>query len=41
MHGLTFNLAYFSTVKSQVCDAGANRSNPNFILFYVMCLFSL
>ena len=29
---LTFYLAYFFSVKPQVCNAGANCSNPNFIL---------
>ena len=38
--GLTFYLAYFYSVKPQVCNSGANCSNPNFILFYVnrVCL---
>ena len=40
--GLTFYLAYFFPAKPQVCNAGANCSNTNFILFYVKsCLFSL
>ena len=40
--GLTFYLAHFFPVKLQVCNVGANCSNPNFILFYVKsCLFSL
>ena len=29
---LAFHLTYFFTVKPQVCNAGANCSNPNFIL---------
>ena len=40
--GLIFYLAYFFPVKPQVCNAGDNCSNPNFILFHVKsCLFSL
>ena len=40
--GLTFYLAYFFPAKPQLCNAGANCSNPDFILFYVKsCLFSL
>ena len=30
--GLTFYLTYFFPVKPQVCNAGVNSSNPNFII---------
>ena len=37
--GLTFNMAYFFSVKPQVCNAGVNCSNPNFILCKIVFVF--
>ena len=37
--GLKFYLAYFFPVKPQVCNAGANCSNPNFILCKIVFVF--
>ena len=37
--GLKFYLAYFFPVKPQVCNPGANCSNPNFILCKIVFVF--
>ena len=36
---LTFYLAYIFPVKSQVCNAGGNCSDPNFVLCKIVFVF--